>query len=192
MELGDDEIEALALHKLQRQVIRVALPAGVGEIHNRFGNRILDRPPQRRRRVVAEAGRDKHVARIGPCSARADVVGVECRCRSTDGAEATARFQTESGETLDLRMSPKAVEECASCWTTANLRNASALIAPGMPAAAATVSPAFGATHVMMTLNVGGVGETRFILEHTDAVVLAAQLIDAAKAANDRLDNPPN
>lgn len=120
------------------------------------------------------------------------VVGVECRCRAADGTDATARFRTESGDTLDLQMSPKAVEECATCWATANLRNATATSAPGVPAAAATVSPAFGATHVLMTLIVGGLGEARFILEHMDAVTLAAQLIDAAKAANDSLNNPPN
>lgn len=113
------------------------------------------------------------------------IVGVSCCCTSEDGPEAEARFVTEDGGRLDVRMTRKAIAECATCFSAASLRARAQPLSPdeviGIPAAAEGAAPLGG--EVLMGLNVNGVGTTLFVLSKGDAVVLAAQLLDAANAS---------
>ena len=60
-----------------------------------------------------------------------------------------------------------------------------------VPASAAAVAPVQGSDQVLMTLALSNIGDAHFLLSHVDAVVLAAQLLDAARFANDQIHKPP-
>jgi hypothetical protein len=104
-------------------------------------------------------------------------------------ANAEVRLVTDDGRALKLRMTRQVMEECATCFSAANLRAIvqarSADRVPGIPAAAEAVAPAAG--HVVMTLSLLGVGATLFVLSPADALVLAAQLLDAATLGRDEV-----
>ena len=117
------------------------------------------------------------------------IVGVSCCCTSEDGPEAEARFVTEDGGKLDLRMTRKAIAQCVTCFSAASLRARAQPLSHdeviGIPAASEGAAPLGG--EVLMGLNVNGVGTTLFVLPREEAVVLAAQLLDAARTSDDSL-----
>jgi hypothetical protein len=100
------------------------------------------------------------------------------------GPEAEARFVTEDGGKLDLRMTRKAIAQCVTCFSAASLRARAQPPSPdevvGIPAASEGAAPLGG--EVLMGLDVNGFGATLFVLSREEAVVLAAQLLDAANA----------
>ncbi len=111
------------------------------------------------------------------------IVGVSCCCTSEDGPEAQARFVTGDGGKLNVRMTRKAIAECATCFSVASLRSRAQPLSPDevIGIAASVEGVAAVADRVLMALTVNGVGTTLFLLPQEDAVVLAAQLLDATK-----------